>query len=46
MKIEEKKNYFGGKKVCSCFGYSTQEKKVADLGTFGGFVLNFTMFIY
>ena len=23
-----------------------QEKKVADLGTFGGFVLDFTMFIY
>ena len=23
-----------------------QEKKVADLGTFGGFVLGFTLFIY
>ena len=27
------------------YGPARQEKKVADLGTFGGFVLNFTMFI-
>ena len=27
-------------------GQQQQEKKVADLGTFGGFVLDFTMFIY
>ena len=26
--------------------YRRQEKKVADLGTFGGFVLDFTLFIY
>ena len=27
-------------------GCGTQEKKVADLGTFDGLVLNFPMFIY